>query len=214
MVTAFATGTSGDDGSLGPEIDEGIDVLEERVGFGGDADEVVEGDVRVDRAHEQEGGGAGVKVPDAAGVHGPAEVVGDEGDTLTRGAVRVVAVEREDELLGPGLHEDGHGLADDALAEGDEAAGQRAEHIARIFLGGVDVLQLEDEARRRGHARLHGGGEEGLLAVEVAEDGGGRDPELAGDVGQRGAVEALFAEDAAGRLEEGVAGDACGSSYL
>lgn len=160
------------------------------------------------RSHEQQRRGAGIGGADAARFDGAAEVVRHQHQAAARRAVGIVAVEGDDELRRARLHVDGHGGADDALGEGDELFGQRTQHQARVLLRRVDAGQRDDERRRRGEAGGHGGGKEGLLRGEVPQDGGGGDAQGLGDVGQRGAVEALLGEDAAGGFEDVVAGDA------
>ncbi len=112
------------------------------------------------------------------------------------------------------MHVDGDVLGHDVLGEGDEVLGDAAQHFAGIGLSRVDVYQLEKERRRARNAILHGRGEEGLLRFEVPEDRGRRHAENGSDVGQRGAVETLLAEDAAGGLKQFVTRDPRWASHL
>ncbi len=112
------------------------------------------------------------------------------------------------------MHVDGDVLGHDVLGEGDELLGDPAQDLAGVGLGRVDVRQLEQERRRRGNGVLHGREEESLLGLEMPEDGGGRHAEDGGNVGQRGGVETLLAEDATGGLEQFIPGDARWSAHL
>ena len=112
------------------------------------------------------------------------------------------------------MHVDGDVLGDDLLRERDELLGHAPQDVARIGLGGIDVRQVDDEVRRPRHAALHGGAEEGLLRLEMPQHGGRGDAHGNGDVGQRGGVEALLSEDAAGGLEQLFASDARRASHL
>lgn len=170
----------------------------------------MEEDVALQRAHEEQRGGARIADPQPAGGGGAAEVVGDDGEAAARRAVGF-GVERQDHrgVLG---HDDVAG--DHLLGEGDELLGDAAEDHARIF-GGRGRGQGEDAGRRLDDLRAaHGLGEERVLGADVAEKRGGRDLELAGDVGQGGGGEALGGEDAAGGVEDLIAADARGAAHL
>jgi hypothetical protein len=170
----------------------------------------MEEDVSLQRSHEKQR--RGVRVVDAqpAGGGGAAEVVGDDGEAATRGAV-AVGIERQDQrgVLG---YDDVAG--DHALGERYEFLGDAAQDDARIFRrrsGG----QREDAGRRLDDLRAaHGLGEQGVFGADVAEECRGGDAELAGDVGQGGGGEALGGEDAAGGFEDLIAADARGASHL
>lgn len=109
-------------------------------------------------------------------------------------------------------HHDASG--DDALGEGDELGGDAAKDDARIGAGrrGGELSDGCGDLDRR--AAVHGVVEEGVLGADVAEEGGGSHAELAGDVGERGGGEALRGEDAAGDVEDLVAGDAGRPAHL
>lgn len=157
----------------------------------------------------------GIEGADAPGRHGPAEVVADDGQPAARRAVGGVRVERHDQTaLRLGVHVDGDVLRHQPLGEGDELFRHLAEDDPRVGMGGVHAGQGQDHGRRRGEAPLHGGLEEGLLRLEVPEDGGRRHADRFGDVGQRGAVEALLAEETAGGLEQIVTGNARWAAHL
>lgn len=168
---------------------------------------MVKEDVRLQRAHEEERGGARFFDVQDAGLGGAAEVVGDDAEAAARRGVVVADVEGEDDrgLRAP-VHVDGEVLGDGAGDEGDELLGQASQHDARI-LGAASGLETDDACGQLDVPRAHGGGEEGLLGRNVAEDGGGGDAELGGDVGEGGGFEALFGEDASCRFEEAFAGD-------
>jgi hypothetical protein len=168
---------------------------------------VVKEDVRLQRAHEEERGGARFFHVQDAGLGGAAEIVGDDAKAAARRGVVVADVEGEDDRgLRPPVHVDGEVLGDGAGDEGDELLGQAAQHDARV-LGAADGLETDDAGRQLDVPRAHGGGEEGLLGGDVAKDGGGGDAELGGDVGEGGGLEAFRGEDAARRFEEAFAGD-------
>ena len=109
-------------------------------------------------------------------------------------------------------HDDAAG--DDALGEGDELRGQAAEDDARI---GVARRASQIAHRRRNldcRAAAHGLGEQRVFRIDVAQQRGRGDAELAGDVGQRGGGEALCGEQPAGGVEDLIAADARRSSHL
>jgi len=164
-------------------------------------------DVRLQRAHEKERGGARFFHVQHAGLGGAAEVVGDDAQAAAGRGVVVADVEGEDDRgLRPPVHVDGEVLGDRAGDEGDELLGQAAQHDARI-LGAADRLEADDAGRQLDVPRAHGGSEEGLLGRDVAEDGGGGDVELGGDVGEGGGLEALGGEDASCRFQKAFTGD-------
>jgi hypothetical protein len=174
----------------------------------------VQQDVRLQRSHEEERGGARVADAQHAGLGGAAEVVGDDAEAAPGRGVFVADVERQDDRrLGAAVHVDGEVLGDGAGDEGDEFLGQAAQDEARI-LGAAGGLEANDAGRQLDVPRAHGGGEEGLLGRDVAEHGGGRDLQLAGDIGEGGGFEALGGKDAAGGLEEELAGDARRPAHL
>jgi hypothetical protein len=84
------------DCSVGPQIDERIDVAVERIRFRCDFEDVMHHHVRLQGAHEQECRRARIATPDHAGVHRSAEVVPDDSEAAPWGAVGGVGVERHD----------------------------------------------------------------------------------------------------------------------
>jgi hypothetical protein len=167
----------------------------------------VKEDVRLQRSHEEERGGARVLHPDDAGLGGAAEVVGDDGQAAARRRVFAADVEgKDDRRLRAAVHVDGEVLGDGAGDERHELLGQAAEDDARI-LGAAGGLQPDDARRQLDVARAHGRSEEGLLGRDVAQHRGRRDLQLGRDVGEGGGLEAFGGEDAARGLEELLAGD-------
>ena len=168
---------------------------------------MVKEDVGLQRAHEEERGGARFFHVQHAGLGGAAEVVGDDAEAAARRRVVVADVEgKDDRGLRPPVHVDGEVLGDGAGDEGDELLRQAAQHDARI-LGAADSLEADDAGRQLDVPRAHGRGEEGLLGGDVAEDRGGSDVELGGDVGEGGGLEALLGEDAPRRFQKAFTGD-------
>jgi hypothetical protein len=130
---------------------------------------VVKEDVRLQRAHKKEGGGARFFHVQDAGLGGAAEVVGDDAEAAARRGVVVADVEgKDDRRLRAAVHVDGEVLGDGAGDEGDELLGQAAKHDARI-LGAAGGLEADDAGRQLDVPRAHGGGKEGLLGGNVAE---------------------------------------------
>ena len=168
---------------------------------------MVKEDVRLQRAHEEEGGGARFFHLQDAGLGGAAEVVGDDAEAAARRGVVVADVEgADDRRLRAAVHVDGEVLGDRAGDEGDELLGQAAKHDARIF-GAAGGLEADDTGRQLDVPRAHGGGKEGLLGGNMAKDRGGGDAELGGDVGERGGFEALLGKDAPRRFQKAFTGD-------
>lgn len=166
------------------------------------------------RAHEQQRRCAGIESSNAAGLHGAAEVVDDEGQAAPRRTVRRVGVERHDDLPSLAVHVDRDVLGHDALGEGDELLGDAAQHLARIRARRVDLREGHEHGRRTRHGRLHRRDEEVLLRLEVPQHRRRRHAEDGGDVGQRGSVEAFLSEHAPCGLEDLLAGDARWASHL
>ena len=103
---------------------------------------------------------------------------------------------------------------DDALGERDELFRDEAEDDARIGLGRRAHQVADGRRNLDGLAAAHRLGEERILGVGVAQQGGGSHAKLAGDVGQRGGGEAFGGEDSAGGVEDLVAADARRTSHL
>jgi hypothetical protein len=168
---------------------------------------VVKKNVRLQRAHEEERGGARFFDVQDAGLGGAAEVVGDDAKAAARRRVVVADVEgKDDRGLRAPVHVDGEVLGDGAGDEGNELLRQAAQHDARV-LGAAGGLETDDAGRQLDVPRAHGGGEEGLLGRDVAEDRGGGDVELGGDVGEGGGFEAFRGEDFSRRVKETFARD-------
>lgn len=164
-------------------------------------------DVGLERSHEEQRGGARIANAQHAGGGGAAEVAGDDAQSAARRRVVALGVERQDERrLRAVVHVDGKVLRDGGLREGDESLGDLAQDDARIG-GGVDGLQRGDEIGHANLAAANGGDEELVLRACVAEDRGGCDAQLRSDVGERGRFVALGHEDAAGGVEDLLAGD-------
>jgi hypothetical protein len=193
-----------------PELDQRVDELREGV-LGDQVEDLVQRHVRVERPHEEERRGARIVDAHAAGRGGAGEVVRDDRDAAAGRAVGRVGVERHDERPRPPVHVDDDVLGDALLGERHEPLREAAQHGARVVLRGVHTLELGDE---RWNAPTHRGEEERLLRAEVPEDGRRRDAELAGDVGERRAVEALRRERLARRREDLIAADPRGSAHL
>lgn len=193
------------DRAAGPELDQCIDVLREGNG-GRELENGVGEDVALQRAHEEERGGAGIRHVHRAGGVGAPEVIGDRGVRALR---RTVAVRIEGEDDGRALRVHGHDDAggDDVGDERHDLVRDAGENDARIALR-VDRAQLEDDRWRTDeHAALHRQAEELLLRADVTEERGGRDAELAADVGQGGGLEAFSRKDAASGLDDLFPGD-------
>jgi len=157
--------------------------------------------VRLQRAHEQQRERARIAAAHGAGVHGALEVAGDDRQSAPRRTVSGVGVERNDQRPRPLVHVDGDVLGDELLGERDEALGDPSEHDARIGPG-VEPVEIEDEIGRGSDPRTHRGAEELLLRARVPQHRRGRDAQLAGDVGERGRVEAFRREHVPRRLQQ------------
>lgn len=169
----------------------------------------------MDRPHEKQCGRTGVEGPETPRLHGAPEVVADDGQTTARRAVAGFGIERHHQSpLRARVHVDGDVLGHDLLRERHELLCYPPEDVTRVGVRGIDVRQLDDEVRRPGHAALHGRAEEGLLRFEMPQHGRRGDAHGHGDVGQRGAIEALLAEDLPGRLKQLVSRDARWASHL
>ncbi len=163
---------------------------------------MVQEDVGLERSHEDEGGGARIADAHSAGLGGAAEVVGDDGQPAARRRVFLADVERDDERRARFLMRvDREVDADGFLNEGDELLGNVAKDGA-----GIGVIRHGDEV---GHElrdlhppAVHGGHEQLLFGAAVPQQRRRRDAELARNVGQRGGLEALLAEDPSSGLEQ------------
>jgi hypothetical protein len=202
------------DRPLAPEGDQRVDVFGERADLRHFQD-VVKEDPSLQGAHEEERRGARVADAQPPGGGGAAEVIGDDGKAAARRAVGLV--EGKDERGAPRVlvHGDDDAGADDPLGERHELLGDAAEDDARVGVGRRGG-EVDDAGRRLEHraALLHSLVEQGVLRLDVAEERGGGDVELAGDVGEGGGGEALRREDAAGGVEELIAAEARRATHL
>jgi hypothetical protein len=199
------TSTAFDDGAAGPEVEQRVDELVEGIRLRGDAQDLVQEDVRLQRSHEDEGGSARVAGADDAGRGGAAEIVGDDAQPLARRRVALRRLEGKDDGARLAVHVEGEVLLQRVLDEGNEMLGDVSEDRSRIGLGvgrfeGADEVGNFDAAAHRGVEQL-------LLRLAVPQHGGRGDVQFAGDVGERGGLETLRGEDAAGGLEELIAGN-------
>ena len=201
------------DCAAGPQIDERIDVAVERIRLRQNVQYAMDHHVRLKRSHEQKCERPRIAAADDARPHRPREIVGDDGDAAARRTVFRGGVERHDERTGALVHVHGDVLGNDFFHERHEALGDASQHDAGIAVG-VHVLEIEDELRRRGDARAHRCAEEVLFRPGVAQDGRGRDPQLAGDVGERCGVETLRRKHVPRRFQELLAGDPRRASHL
>jgi len=142
---------------------------------------------------------------------GAAEVIGDDLQSAPR---RIVCLGVERQHDGRRVHGDDNSRGQHLLDEWDELLRDAPQHDARIGFR-VDVRKLEDAVRRiEQHAALHRQTEQRLLRVNVAQDRGRRDLQLAGDVGEGRGGEALCREHATGGVDEALAGDGWGTAHL
>jgi len=172
--------------------------------------------VSLERSHEEKGGGWWVGNAESTGLRSALKVVDDNTQTATWRAVVVAGVEWQHHRCPVGIRVHGHdeASADHPLHERDEPLGQPAQDDARIFAG-VRRSEIEDApGRLHDVICLHCGAEECLLRFDVAEDGGGGDAQVGGDVGESGGREALGGEDAPGVFEELVAVDGRRAAHL
>lgn len=193
------TGTSllcENDRSAGPECEERVDVVVERIRPIGDLQNLMKEDVREQRAHEEERRGARLFDPDHARLRGTAEVVGDDLETSTRRTVIVARVERHDEGgIRPLVHAEHEVLHDRRTGERHPLGGDAAQYDAGIGTG-IDRFEFED-ARRQLNGAAHGRVEQGLLRREVPQHRCRGDVQTGGDVGERRGREPFLSEHAA-----------------
>lgn len=172
-------------------------------------------DVGVQLRDEEQRQRARIGLAETAGLHGAGEVADDDVQPAARGALFVVRVERNDHRGLPRvlMHLHGDGGPDHIHDEGDDLLGEAAQHDARIGVAGR-AAELLDVRRHADVGAAHGRGEEGLLRVEVTEDGRGGHAERLRDVGQRSAAEAFLREDGARGVEELLAADAWWTAHV
>ena len=167
-------------------------------------------DVGLELADEEDGQRARIGFADHAGADRAREVVGEDADGVTRRDFLVLRIERHDQRGRVHLHRDRG--ADDGGEERDHAPRELGQHDARIGRG-VERQHGRDEIRRGDGAAAHRRVEELLLRIEVAEDRGGRDVDLGGNLRESGGREAARAEVAAGGGEDLIARDARRASH-
>lgn len=182
---------------------------------GSDVEDVMDEDVRLELAHEEQRHRPRAAAADRAGVHGPAEVVGEDAQAAARRRFGAAGIERHDDggLARAEVHLHGDGGADHVLHERHDLLGETAQDDARVC-GAVDGRQLFDARRDGDLASARGGGEELLLRGEVPQKRGRRDADFAGHVGQRRAGEAARGEGPAGGVEDLIAADARWTAHL
>ena len=158
-------------------------------------------DVRQQRSHEEKRCRAGILDADYARFMRAAKVTGDDLQSSSGRTVVVARIEWNDErrvrLL---VHAEHEMLADRRLRERHPLLGDTTKDNAWIGRG-IDVLKIAD-ARGQSNVAVHRCVEEGLLGVEMAQNGRRRHPQLGGDIGERRGREALLCEDLAGRLQD------------
>ena len=170
--------------------------------------------VALQRSHEEQRGRLRIADAQPSRRSGAAEVAGDDGKPAARRAVRLIEGQYQRSAPRVSVHGYDDAAGDDALGEGNELGGDAAEDDARVGLA-RRTHQIADGRRNLDRlAAAHGLGEERVLGVDVAEERGGGDAELAGDVGQRGGGEALGGEDTAGGLDDLIAADARRAAHL
>ena len=194
------------DCAAGPQIDERIDVAIERIWFRKNVQHAMDHHVRLERPHEQQRKGARIAAADDARVHRPSKVISDDGKDAARRAVLRIGIERHHERTRALMHVDGDILGNDLFHERHETLGDASKDHARIAAR-VDVLEIEDELRRRGDARAHRRAEEVLLRPRMPQDGRGSNAQLARDVGECRGIEAFGREHAPCGFQELLAGD-------
>ena len=170
-------------------------------------------DIRVKGAEEETGSGALVGDLDASGIAGTGKVRLDDPQRAPWRRIVGFPIERQPNLGGALVHVNGDHGRDDAGEKWDQLARKLPENGSRILFPGQRLEHVE-RRRQLDVARLHRLEEELLLRLDVAEERGGRDVQLARDVGQRRRLEALPGEDAAGRGEQLGPLDGCRASHL
>ena len=169
--------------------------------------------VRLQRAHEEKGSGAGIPNPDHSGIAGAAEVLADDAETAPWRSVAAGGVERDDKgSLGAAMHVDRKVLAEGGLNERHEAFCQIAKNHPGVG-SGIDRPQFGNELGQLHPRSLHGHGEQLLFGTAVPEDGGRGDLQPPGDFGERGCLETLLDEDDPGGIQDLGTADAGRTSH-
>ena len=165
------------------------------------------------RSHEEQRGRLRIANAQPSRRCGAAEVAGDDGKATARRAVRLIEGQYQRSAPRVSVHGHHDAAGDDVLGERDELGGHAAEDDAGVGLAGR-LRQVADHRRQLDDLAVHGLAEQRVLRLHVAQERGGGDAELAGDVGQRGGGEALGGEDAAGGFQDLIAADARRASHL
>ncbi|HEX2121575.1 MAG TPA: hypothetical protein VHL59_08030 [Thermoanaerobaculia bacterium] len=208
------TGTSGLDGAAGPEIDQRVEIVVERVN-GGDVEDLMDEDVRLELSHEEQRHRPRVAAADRSGVHGAAEIVGEDAQPASRRRFGAAGVERHDDggLSRAEVHLHGDGGADHVLHEWHDLLGEAAQDDPRIGRR-VDGRQLFDAWRDGDLASAGGGGEELLLRFEMPQERGRRDADVLRHVGERGAGEPAGDKGPSSGIEDLIAADSRWTAHL
>ena len=141
-------------------------------------------DIRKQRTHEQQRRCAGIFDADHAGLVRSQKIARHDLQSSSRRAVVAAGIEGDDEGGVPLLvHAEHEVLSDRRFRERNPLFSNAAQDDARIAAS-VDMLQIGDACRQLNVA-VHRGVEQRLLGVEVAQNGGGGDPQLSSDIGER-----------------------------
>lgn len=170
-------------------------------------------DVGVKRSEEEAGGRALVGDSDASGITGAGEVTLDHAQRPPWRRTLSLPIEREPQLARSLVHVDGDDRRDDTGQKRDEVACELPEHGARILVA-RQRLERVDAGRQLEMAPLHRLEEELLLRFDVPQQRGRRHVQLAGNVGERGGLEALLCEDAPRDGQQCGALDRCRAAHL
>ena len=158
--------------------------------------------VRLQRAHEEKGGGAGIPNPHHSGIAGATEVVADDAKTAAWRVVAAGGVEGDDEgSPRAAMHVDREVLAEGGLNERHEAFCQIAKDQPGVG-SGIDGPQFGDEVGQFDTRSLHGHGEQLLLGTAVPENGGRGDLQPLCNLGERGCLEAPLDENGPGCFQD------------
>ena len=169
--------------------------------------------VRLQRAHEDKGSGAGIPNPNHSGIAGATEVVTDDSKTAAWRGVAAGGVEGEDEgSPGAAMHVDREVCAEGGLNERHKAFCQIAKDQPGVG-SGIDRPKSRNELGQLDRRSLHGHGEQLLLGTAVAEHGGRADLQPPGDFAERGRLETLLDEDGPGGLQDLATADAGRASH-
>lgn len=189
------------DRAVGPEIDQRVDVVVERIR--GNAEDVVKQNVGVKRADEKPGGGAMIADANRPGIDGTFEILLHDADSTPRRRVFGLRIEWNDQrrVLRVAVHLDGERHRDHAANERDELRRHAPEHDARV-VSGIGGRQSGDARRQFDRTIQHRLGEQCTLAGKVTEDRRGSDPHAGGDLREGRRLEALRGKTGAGALEK------------